>query len=298
MKYVEIFKSLEGEFSSSTQRSRGFCGTTTVYLRLTGCNKTCAKFNNPNNLDPSSPNVLGFDPRKIHVVEEIPSINVGCDSIYAWHDSFSHLWKEASVDGVIDEFEKLLPHGKWVHPVTSMPVICSITGGEPLGFWQKEIIDLITHPRMSQCQHFLVETNASVRLKDEFVNAVNAWLSEDPKRMFTISNSPKLSASGEKWKTSIKPKCVTDQLRINNVNMYFKFVCGDSKADFEEVNTAMQEYWDAGVPKDVGVSIMPMACTTEQQQNIAKGVADLCMEYGFGFCLRLQNVLYGNGVGT
>ena len=63
-------------------------------------------------------------------------------------------------------------------------------------------------------------------------------------------------------------------------------------------DTAMQEYWDAGVPKDIGVSIMPMACTTEQQQDIAKGVADLCMEYGFGFCLRLQNVLYGNGVGT
>lgn len=298
MKYVEIFRSLEGEFSSSTTSSRGFAGSSTIYIRTVGCNKTCSKFNNPNNVDPTSVEALGFDPKKIKLLEEIPLISIGCDSLYSWHDSFSHIWKEATLDQIIDEFEKLLPQGVWSHPVTGMPTICSITGGEPLAFWQQEVLELITHQRMKDCKHFLIETNSSVRLKPWFIAKVNEWLLEDKSRMITFSNSPKLSASGEKWNTSIKPKCVLDQMQVEGANIYFKFVCDDSDSGFQEVHKAMNEYWSAGVPKTIGVSVMPMACTTEQQQQIARGVADKCIEYGFGFCLRLQNVLWGNGVGT
>ena len=133
----ELFISIEGEFSGSTTLSKGFAGTPTVYVRLTGCNKTCAGFNNPENLD--TRDALSFDPSRIAVVQDIPEIVYGCDSIYSWHTDFAHMWKSYTTDELIDQLELLLPNGKWTHPQSNMNYILSLTGGEPL-MHQKQLI--------------------------------------------------------------------------------------------------------------------------------------------------------------
>jgi len=133
---------------------------------------------------------------------------------------------------------------------------------------------------------------------------ISEWMSKDPERTWTWSNSPKLSASGEKWEDAIIPSIANLQREIigdytcDRVNQYFKFVVGPREEDFEEVARAMEEYYAAGIPRTPNVWIMPEACTQEQQQSIDQQVAKMCMEKGYMFCYRFQNALWGNGVGT
>jgi hypothetical protein len=77
----------------------------------------------------------------------------------------------------------------------------------------------------------------------------------------------------------------------------FKFVVGKLE-DIVDVERAMEEYYAAGIPRDTPVGLMPEACTTEQQMQIARDIAQHCMDYGYRFSIRLQNVLWGNEVGT
>lgn len=292
----ETFISIEGEFSGSTLRSKGFAGTPTLYVRLTGCNKTCAGFNNPNNVDPR--NALTFDPKRIAVIQDIPEISIGCDSIYSWHEDFAHMWKSYTTDELIDQLEELLPNGVWTHPTSKMNYILSLTGGEPL-MWQKQLPELINHPRMQGCKHILFETNGSVPLLKLFSECLTDWCKQDASRILTFSISPKLSASGETWKSSVKPKAIqTMLLPVDNLNLYFKFVCDAKDEHFEEVYRAMEEYWNAGISKDYGIGIMPVACTEDQQQTIAKNVALMCIKYGFSYSHRIQNTIFNNEIGT
>ena len=264
---------------------------------MTGCNKTCAGFNNPDKVNPSSLSVLGFDPKRIQVIQDVPEIQYGCDSIWSWDPQFSHLWKTQSVDEIIDELEKLLPHG-WTHPKTHQNVIFSITGGEPL-MNQKSLPELLLHPRMKDCKHILFETNGSVPIVPKFEKCLNEWWLNDTSRIITFSNSPKLSASGETWKSSIKPKAIhTQQLYATETEIYLKFVC-DAKTDhFEEVYKAVEEYHNNGIPQKTPVYIMPMACTEGQQENIAKKVALMCMEYGFIYAHRVHCTVFENAMST
>ena len=39
-----------------------YSGYPTLYVRFARCNLSCPGFNNPNNVDPSTSEVLGFDP--------------------------------------------------------------------------------------------------------------------------------------------------------------------------------------------------------------------------------------------
>lgn len=286
--YSELFFSIEGEAK--------YTGHPTVYLRLTGCNKTCAGFNNPTNVDPGSLSVLGFDPKRIQVFQDIPEISIGCDSIYSWDPQFSHLWTTATVDQVIDELEKLLPYG-WTHPATKQNIILSITGGEPLQS-QKALPELIDHPRLAKCKHILFETNGSVPIKDALSTSLTKWLKDDSERILTFSNSPKLSASGETWKSSVKPKAVLTQFGLGDVDAYLKFVCDAKEEHFDEVVRAMVEYHTNGVPITTPVYIMPMACTESQQTDIEKNVALMCMKYGFIYAHRVHVNVFKNAMGT
>jgi hypothetical protein len=93
-------------------------------------------------------------------------------------------------------------------------------------------------------------------------------------------------------------RMVTGREGMGQVDQYFKFVCGPDDADFEEVAKAMQEYYDVGIPTTTEVYIMPTACTSEQQDNIAAKVAAQCIDRGYIYCHRIQNSVFGNGVGT
>lgn len=288
----EIFRSQEGEGPWSCRN--------VIYLRTSGCNFECRGFNNPEFKEITN-DVLGFDPKQFISVSQLPAIEIGCDSIYSWDKRFSHMWQRSTADEVIDEFEKLLPHQKWVHPHTHQPYILSITGGEPTNH-QLKLGELFNHPRMADCRHILIETNCSVDLKPKFLEEITIWLAADTRRRWTWSNSPKLSISGEKREEAIRPSVALAQQTIvdafpERCDQYFKFVADASDEAFNEVDVTMSEYHQAGIAKDTEVWIMPVACTDVQQKQIAVDVAEQCLQRGYLFCYRIQNALYANAIG-
>jgi organic radical activating enzyme len=299
--WSEVFMSIEGEAKYS--------GHPTVYVRFAKCNFQCRGFNNPTNRDTTAIDMLGFDPAKFDNIYSIPLITRGCDSIYSWDTKFEHMWKKGDEVNLTDEVLKVLPYNTFTNPGSKQRIILSLTGGEPtlrLKFWIP-LLDLLYEYGM---RHILVETNCAVPLKNTHVDALYDWKSAKDIHAagypikITWSNSPKLSISGEKHEEAIRPEIAVAQMTWKqmpityDVEQYFKFVCGPDEKDFDEVSSVMQEYYAGGVDPQVPVYIMPEACTEEQQQSISAKVAHMCMQRGFIYCHRIQNSVFGNGVGT
>lgn len=212
------------------------------------------------------------------------------------------MWKNYNEHELATEMLKLLPGNSFINPKSGKRVLVSITGGEPLLAWKK-LPALLNAPEMGEAKHVLIETNCSVLFKHEFVFELNQWLSADPERKWIWSNSPKLSISGEPWAKAIRPDVAALQRWVTGTHpgqteQYFKFVCGTDDSDYDEVAKAMEEYYAAGIPRDVDVLIMPVSCTNEQQENIAAAVAKQCMDRGLIYCHRVHSSVFGNFVGT
>lgn len=295
--WSEVFMSIEGEAR--------YAGHPTAYIRFTMCNFTCKGFNNPEKLDTTSEAVLGFNPADYKDIYSIPLITRGCDSIYSWDDKFKHMWKKGTQDDLVRELTAILPHNSFKNPKSGKRTILSLTGGEPT-LRMKFLPQLLAHPDLAECRHILIETNCSVPLKEAHLLELIDWAAsggmERPLGRITWSNSPKLSVSGEKWEDAIRPDIAMMQ-RLTDCSgvwfdQYFKFVCGPNETDFVEVERAMDEYYAAGIPRDVEVYVMPTACTEEQQQAVSATVANMCIQRGYIYCHRIQNSVFGNGVGT
>ncbi len=290
----EIFSSLEGEAQ--------FTFHPTTYIRFARCNFSCPLFNNPEKeITAKGYAPLDFDPKDYSKLEDLPLIHKGCDSQYAVNPIFSHLWKKYDTDALIDALFEVLPKGKLIYD-TGLPQIISLTGGEPTLKW-KFIPEIMFHPRMQDARHYLIETNCSVPFKEEFIHNIYEWLAQDARRIWTWSNSPKISSSGEKREAAIRPEIALMQNSLiksfyGRVNQYFKFVVDGSEHDYDEVKEVMEIYHDAGLPRNTPIWIMPQACTDEQQKEIARGIAKRCIDEGWLYSHRVQNDLWGNGVGT
>ncbi len=289
--WSEVFTSIEGEAK--------YAGHPTTYVRFTKCNFKCQKFNNPNNVDTETNEGIGFDPINFKTLQDLPPITVGCDSIYSWDNRFKHMWTAGDTDLLVDQLIEALPNKSFINPKNGFPTILSLTGGEPT-LRQKQIPDLLFHPKMADCRHILIETNCSVPIRTDFINALNDWTKAKPQghRKVTFSNSPKMAASGESWNDAIKPLVALHQQAVDDAEIYFKFVCGDNERDFEEVEKAMQAYGEAGVTKQHNVYIMPMSCISEQQDNIAANVAKMCIDRGYIYCHRVHLDVFNNAIGT
>lgn len=295
--WSEVFMSIEGEAK--------YAGHPTVYIRFAKCNFQCKGFNNPENLDTTSIQVLGFNPKDYKDIYTIPLIHRGCDSIYSWDDKFEHMWQKGTEKELGDEVLRVLPHNSFINPKSGKRSILSLTGGEPT-LRMKFFTSLLTAPQFQECKHILIETNCSVPLQDKHLRALfDLCFSRGIK--ITWSNSPKLSVSGEKWEEAIRPDIAMMQLEYIEQDygfanlgweQYFKFVCDATDRDFGEVEKAMEEYYSAGIPRSTEVYIMPVACTEEQQQTISGQVAKMCIDRGYIYCHRIQNSCFGNGVGT
>lgn len=287
--YSEIFLSIEGEGP--------YTGHSTVYIRFAKCNFTCVGFNNPE-MAPITNEVLGFDPADYTKLQDLPVISKGCDSIYSWDPRFKHLWEKRTAALLADDVVTYIPHGQWRHPVTGQPTILSLTGGEPT-LQQKFLPDLLEQPLFKDLESILIETNCSVPLRLEFIDYLNNWSAQNPKRKIIWSNSPKLSVSGEQWEKAIVPSIALNQRLVHNSEQYFKFVCDDSDQSFDEVQRAMVEYHAGGVPvEDHQVYIMPVGAIEEQQLEIAGNVALKCLDRGYIFCGRAHVHAFGNTIGT
>lgn len=291
----EVFMSLEGEAQ--------FTFHPTAYIRFARCNFECPLFNNPDKaVTEKGYAVLGFDPKDYATIHDIPLITKGCDSQYSVNPAFAHMWKKLETNELIDELYSVLPQGKLIYD-TGLPVIVSLTGGEPTLKW-KQLPEIMFNERMKDCRHFLVETNCAVPFKEDFIWSIQQWLEQHPKRIWTWSNSPKLASSGHTRAQAIKPEIalmqqwLKDHVSHDRVNQYFKFVVSGDEVDYDEVKEVMSIYHQAGVHRNAPVWIMPQACTEEQQKEISQSVAKRCMKEGWLYSHRVQNDLWGNGVGT
>lgn len=288
--YSEIFFSIEGEAR--------YTGVPTAYVRFSKCNFTCTGFNNPEMVEITN-DVLGFNPADYSDLNDLPVISKGCDSIYSWDNRFKHLWKKRTITEIAQELLDTIPSKSWVHPVTKQTNILSLTGGEPT-LNQRVIPDLLNHPLLEDVKVVLIETNCSVQLSIDFIDALNEWTEAREGRKIVWSNSPKLKVSGEPWDKAIVPSVAASQRLVKGSEQYFKFVCDDSDESFDEAERAMNEYHTRGnIPhEEQQVYIMPVGALDFQQTDIEKQVALKCLERGMVFCPRAHVHVFGNQVGT
>ena len=290
LRYSEVFYSVQGEGR--------FVGVPSVFIRVFGCNFECAGFGQergkliatdqmPYFTDPKADK---NHPEAYKSIEELPVTPIGCDSSASWAMKYKHLQLTETIEQVQQRIIDLLPNGKYderedIHLV--------ITGGEPLLGWQRVWPELLELGRSIGLKNITFETNGTQNLQEQFIEYLNG----DGKDIHvTWSTSPKLSLSGEKNEDALKPDVLVDMNKVTNSHLYNKFVVRDIN-DFEEVDTFVNAYKEAGVKLDA-VYCMPEGATLEQQTLTAKGVAEACMETGYKFSPRLHIDLFGNAWGT
>ena len=295
LRYSEAFYSVQGEGK--------FVGVPSVFLRTFGCNFRCMNFGvdtkkNRTELHAEgqryNAEVKALIDAGVHKTtekfEDLPIIHTGCDTYASIYPEFKHFNKQAEVDDVVEHLLSLTPNGKWVQD-NGQDVHLILTGGEPLLAWQRLYVELFEHPRMQDLKNVTFETNTTQNLHEEFKN----YLINQDRFTVTWSCSPKLSVSGEPWKTAIKPDVASEYSSVDGSDIYLKFVVA-TQSDFEEVERAVEAYRDAGV--DCPVYLMPLGGRSEEYALNVKDVAEACMEKGWRFTPRLHISLFGNAWGT
>jgi organic radical activating enzyme len=279
----EIFYSPQGEAALT--------GRPQVWIRVAKCNFKCQGFNNPDKLDTTTNEGLGFDPSEYTTLKSLPPITVGCDSIYSWDKRFKHMWKSWEQEELAQEVLNYLPNRKWEN------IGLTFTGGEPTSR-MKALSDLIFFPEFDDLNTVTFETNCSVPLKDAHMERLQEWTEAKTGRWVVWSNSPKLSITWEPWKRAINPAVALQQRKVSNSFQYFKFVVEPTEESFDEVQKAMDEYYAAGIPEETQIWIMPVGGLLEQQQEIDRAVTEMTLERGWNISWRAHIYVFGNEVGT
>jgi len=276
IRIVEKFNSLQGEGK--------FVGVPSTFVRVFGCNLTCAGFGQPrNNLMPEKEMPHNtFDLTEIKRIEDLPVFDVGCDSSAAWSKKYRHLCSEQTAEELYNSLQ--LDGGYMQRHLV-------ITGGEPLlkkhqKFWMDFFLEY-----GNEIKEVTFETNGTVPLLQELKIAM---MNSDTN--FTFSVSPKLSLTGEDQSKTLNPEAIDSYSAKGDV--YLKYVIRNEE-DIEEVEhytDTYNDYTNDEIPYDV--YLMPEGATTEGMELTERGVADLCMKHGYKFSPRLHINLYGNGWGT
>ena len=288
---VETFVSYNGEGLHINGRLES-----AIWVRVAKCPFTCMAFNNPKKLDTETNEGLGFNPQEYSSLQDIPEIEVGCDSIYAWDDRFKHLWKDYQIEDLAAHLIDLLPDNAkdWQHAESKQRYGLTFTGGEPTSV-MKAIVQLIFLPEFDNLTTITFETNCAVPLMAKHMDLLKQWCEMKKGRRIIWSNSPKLSTSGEPWEKAIVPTNALMQRLVGEGNFvqYFKYVVDATDESFAEVKKAMNEYHASGIPEDIEVCVMPMGGTLEQQHEIDKKVSDLAIKNGYHMSWRSHIYAYG-----
>ena len=286
IRYSEIFYSIQGEGK--------WTGTPSVFFRTFGCNLTCAGFGQPRGelIPEEDMPHMKLDISNITSIEDLPVLDIGCDSSASWSKKYKHLQMTKSVEEVFDHITSLLPngtftgqHGEDIHLV--------ITGGEPLLGWQRVWPTLLEMCAEVGLKNVTFETNGTQTVKSDLVNYFNL---QNQDMHVTWSTSPKLSISGESTDDALIPEALKSMNEVENSFLYNKFVVRDQEC-LQEVDMFVDSYKESGVQLD-SVYLMPEGATMEQQTLTEKGVADICMNTGYKFSPRLHISLFGNAWGT
>ena len=285
LRISEAFYSIEGEGPMT--------GLPTVFVRTFGCNFTCSGFSNPTG--------QAVIPIQIEKLEKFKP-TMGCDSIYSWHPSYKELSNWYTITELAEHIVNGLLKGNVRNANSGKAPILSLTGGEPT-MHQDAIAALIHHPMMVDFDMLLIETNAAYPLKQSFLDSLNEWQRRGD-RSVIWSCSPKLSLSGEKREDAIRPEIIEQQMTLDAGAMhYLKFVSDGSRESFDEIVETVKVYNEHLMSVEQNISghmvyVMPVGATSEQQSQVQRQVADMCLEYGFSFCIRAHCFVYNNEVGT
>lgn len=287
LRISEAFYSIEGEGPLT--------GVPTVFIRTFGCNFTCSGFSNP-----TGEKVI---PIQIDTLEKFKP-TVGCDSIYAWHPKYKELAIWHTISQLASHIVGGLLSGTVRNKRSGQSPVLSLTGGEPT-MHQDALAQLIHHPDMRDFDKILIETNAAYDLKESFIQSLQEWQNAVSDRLVIWACSPKLSISGEPYHKAIRPEIIRMQQQVAGSLQYLKFVSDGSVESFEEIvqtvktyNEYLAQFTDTEQMHAHTIYVMPVGATSEQQSQNQRRVADMCLEYGYSFCIRAHCFVYNNEVGT
>jgi 6-pyruvoyltetrahydropterin 2'-reductase len=291
--YSEIFYSIQGEGQ--------YTGVPTAWIRFFLCNLQCNGFGQ---IDPTNPDTYelpfeNFDVSSVKRVEDLPVWDKGCDSSYTWAKKFKGLMGYETPSALANKITDILrtkenPNGLFLHPVSKQQQHLCFTGGEPLMVLSQNAIIGIYKEFEKQNNvpvSMTFETNGTQKLKPEFIDWVNGIDSE-----IFFSVSPKLwTVSGEKKAKAIKPEVVKDYYNLSKAGQ-LKFVVGDNDDQWNEMESVIKEFRDAGV--DYPVWVMPVGAREEEQTESAGKVAERAFKRGYNVAARVHVYLFGNAIGT
>jgi organic radical activating enzyme len=182
-------------FGPTIQGEGKRAGKVSVFIRVAGCNMSCAGFGVEYKVD--------------------GKLKQGCDSFYAVDKGFKNSWGRLSSTDIIYKIKQLTTLDK---------VDIVITGGEPLLYWEnQDFQDLLKY--FIKNKHFVtIETNGSINID------INKKYQKEV--MFSIGL--KLSNSGEKLERRVNLKALRDIFK-NSKSSYLKFVISGTKKEMEEI---------------------------------------------------------------
>ena len=291
--YSEIFHSIQGEGH--------YTGVPTAWLRFFLCNLQCNGFGQK---DPTNPDTYelpfeDFDISTVKRVEDLPVWEKGCDSSYTWAKKFKGLMGHETPTVLANKIVDILkndsnPDGKFLHPVAKQHQHLCFTGGEPLMVTAQAATMAIYKELQRQNNlpgSITYETNGTQTLKEPF----KEWIKNCETEIF-FSVSPKLfTVSGEKTAKAIKPENVAEYYKLRKTGQ-LKFVVGNTDREWEEMETTIDMFRNAGVEWPVWV--MPTGAREEEQTRGAGKVAEKAFKKGYNVAARVHVYLFGNAIGT
>ena len=291
--YSEIFHSIQGEGH--------YTGVPTAWLRFFLCNLQCNGFGQK---DPTNPETYelpfeDFDISTVKRVEDLPVWEKGCDSSYTWAKKFKGLMGHETPTVLANKIVDILkndsnPDGKFLHPIAKQHQHLCFTGGEPLMVTAQAATMAIYKELQRQNNlpgSITYETNGTQTLKEPF----KEWIKNCETEIF-FSVSPKLfTVSGEKTAKAIKPENVAEYYKLRKTGQ-LKFVVGNTDREWEEMETTIDMFRNAGVEWPVWV--MPTGAREEEQTRGAGKVAEKAFKKGYNVAARVHVYLFGNAIGT
>ena len=249
---MEYFYSIQGEGSRA--------GKPSVFIRLSGCNFTCAGFG---------------------VQYETPEgqKKVGCDSFYSVDTKFKDRWNKYVWTDLVTRVEEIIPQSN-----TNKKVDIVITGGEPLIWWNNKDFQNMISYYVSRGHKVTIETNASIGIN----------FTKEYQKEILFSMSVKLSNSGETKARRIKIPNISGIIQ-NCPSSYLKFVVDKDSKDviLEEIEEILSL-----IPHYATVYLMPMGDTIETLSYNAEEVINICMEKKFNYSDRLHIRIWNNKEGV
>ena len=291
--YSEIFHSIQGEGH--------YTGVPTAWIRFFLCNLQCNGFGQ---LDPTNPETYelpfeDFDVSSVDRVEDLPVWDKGCDSSYTWAKKFKSLMGHETPKVLANKIVDIIrtdsnPDGLFLHPVSQFRQHLCITGGEPLMITGQQAVVGIYNELKEQNNlpgSMTFETNGTQKLRPDFID----WVKSIDTEIF-FSVSPKLwSVAGEKPEKAIKPDNVAEYYNLSKSGQ-LKFVVGDKEEHWEEMESVVAQFREAGVKWPVWV--MPVGAREEEQTATAGAVAEKAFKRGYNVAARVHVYLFGNAIGT